>query len=533
MAPNTLRSQLLRQRSSSISVSVPRGMPPALLTRMSIAPQAAASFLTCALSVRSAAWVVARTWYRARISAATLSSSVAVRAARWTWQPSAASALAMARPMPFDPPVISAERPRRFRSTAVSRDEGAAELLVDMGANDLLERALRLEAELARAPRLDALRPARDNACDEIVVLAADAPRDPLAGDALERRDLLRHRAAHARHRETDARSERVARQRRRVQEEPHRGARAGVRVHDRLGDRQYRLLAGERLANDAGEEARGCLVRLARPHHDGGEADADAIAEAASGVVGEQRLADRFLGAVGGERREMEVVGDRRGKRRPEHRDRGRVDEPGPIAVAGRADRLEQCAHAVEIDPIALVEVELGFARDHAGEMEDHVGTETDELLSFTRRCQIACKNIEFGNWLSPGFERFSWKAYNVLKRQLSDCLLVEPTIANKPVDELTADHAGRAGDENVHLNPHPTVSRRSIRPSSRVASHSRRNYPARASARRPPCARAIRCRASRNRRCRGCGPWRSYAGAGCPRTRSHSARPPGATAR
>src|SRR3981081_4472629 len=54
MQPNTLRSQARRHRSSSISRSVPRGMPPALLTRMSTCLQAAATVFTCALSVRSA-----------------------------------------------------------------------------------------------------------------------------------------------------------------------------------------------------------------------------------------------------------------------------------------------------------------------------------------------------------------------------------------------------------------------------------------------------------------------------------------------
>ena len=42
-----------------------------------------------------------------------------MRAARCTWQPSAASALAIASPIPFDAPVTSARRPRRFRSIAL------------------------------------------------------------------------------------------------------------------------------------------------------------------------------------------------------------------------------------------------------------------------------------------------------------------------------------------------------------------------------------------------------------------------------
>ena len=129
MAPNTLRSQARRQRSSSISSSVPRGMPPALFTRISSAPQAAATLRTCALSVRSAGCVVTGTLCRVRISPATLSSSDAVRAQSCTWHPSAASVLAMASPIPFEPPVMSAERPRRFRSKNVSRADVAKWLL--------------------------------------------------------------------------------------------------------------------------------------------------------------------------------------------------------------------------------------------------------------------------------------------------------------------------------------------------------------------------------------------------------------------
>src|SRR3954467_5956725 len=50
------------------------------------------------------------------MSSAALSSSEAVRAAKGTLHPSAASAWAMASPMPFEPPVMSAVRPARLRS---------------------------------------------------------------------------------------------------------------------------------------------------------------------------------------------------------------------------------------------------------------------------------------------------------------------------------------------------------------------------------------------------------------------------------
>src|SRR5262245_46857629 len=196
--------------------------------------------------------------------------------------------------------------PRRLASI----DERAAAVFADVDAYDLVERAFGFEAEFARAARLDALRPAFDDARDQRILGAANARGNALAGDAPQRRDLLGYGAADARHRKIDAGTERVARQTRRVHEEADRGARARMGMHHRLRNRQHRFEARQRLADDPGEETRRRLVGLARPHHDARQADTDAVAEAAPGVVGEQRFADRLLRAVGGERREMEVVG-------------------------------------------------------------------------------------------------------------------------------------------------------------------------------------------------------------------------------
>src|SRR5437764_355659 len=79
-----------------------------------------------------------------------------------------------------------------------------------------------------------------------------------IAADAPQRRDLLGHRARYAGHGEIDAGAGRVARQPRGMDEKADGGARARMRVHDGLGHRQHGVEAGERLANDAGEEARG-----------------------------------------------------------------------------------------------------------------------------------------------------------------------------------------------------------------------------------------------------------------------------------
>ena len=81
------------------------------------------------------------------------------------------------------------------------------------------------------------------------------------------------------------------------------------------------------------------------------------------------------------------ELVADRVGERRAEHRDRRGEDHPRLVAVAGLADRLEQLARAVEIDAVALLEIGLGFARDDRGEMEDHVRPLGDQLVGRARR--------------------------------------------------------------------------------------------------------------------------------------------------
>ncbi len=81
------------------------------------------------------------------------------------------------------------------------------------------------------------------------------------------------------------------------MDQEACRRAGAGVPMQHRICHRQHRLLPRQRLADDTGEETGRCLVRLARPHHDAREPDADTIDKAAARVVGEEKL-DRPLSA-------------------------------------------------------------------------------------------------------------------------------------------------------------------------------------------------------------------------------------------
>src|SRR5262249_29958803 len=131
-----------------------------------------------------------------------------------------------------------ARLPRR----PASIDECAAAVFVDVDVYDFVERVFSLEAELARAARLDALRPARDDARDQRILGAANARGNALAGDAPQRRDLLGDGAAHARHRQIDAGTEHVAGKTRGVHEEADRGARARMGMHHRYRHRQHRF---------------------------------------------------------------------------------------------------------------------------------------------------------------------------------------------------------------------------------------------------------------------------------------------------
>ena len=206
---------------------------------------------------------------------------------------------------------------------------------------------------------------------------------------------------------------------------------------------------ASQRLADDAGEESRCRLVRLARAHHDARQPDADAVAEPAPGVIGEQRFADRLLRAVGGQRREMKVVGDRFRERRAENRDGGGVDEPRPIAVAGRADRLEQRTGAVEVDAVPLVEIKLGFAGDHAGEMEDRYPAGA----RWPAPPRPAWKDRRPPGPSCPQSSSAVVGMTTSSSVSLSICRPLSPPSPDKPFGQLAPDHAGRAGDEDVHV--------------------------------------------------------------------------------
>src|SRR5260221_1968960 len=95
-------------------------MSPALLTSTSTSGQASINFFLPASCERSSAKTCTSTLALLRIAAASRSSRSPERAARRRWQPSRANHCAIARPIPFDAPVTSTERPASFRSILIS-----------------------------------------------------------------------------------------------------------------------------------------------------------------------------------------------------------------------------------------------------------------------------------------------------------------------------------------------------------------------------------------------------------------------------
>src|ERR1043166_5402064 len=126
----------------------PPGIAPALLTRISTPGNAAAILSTLALSERSAANTSTRTFDLRAISAWAALRSAAVRAMSTTLQPSSAMALAVARPMPLEAPVMRAVLPASLRSMVALEGFG-----MRRGAATLRPRAARKQPRPKDVPR--------------------------------------------------------------------------------------------------------------------------------------------------------------------------------------------------------------------------------------------------------------------------------------------------------------------------------------------------------------------------------------------
>src|SRR3954453_21088951 len=81
-----------------------------------------------------------------------------------------------------------------------SPNKPAAQFILDMDPDDLLERAFRRKPQLPRATRVEAAGPAGDDVCDRRIGFGADAFGRVVARDFAQSLDLLGHRRGDARH---------------------------------------------------------------------------------------------------------------------------------------------------------------------------------------------------------------------------------------------------------------------------------------------------------------------------------------------
>jgi hypothetical protein len=154
----------------------------------------------------------------------------------------------------------------------------------------------------------------------------------------------------------------------------------SGRRDQRRFGgrvDRAGRALAGQRLPDDAGEEARRRPVGAPRAHADRRQPDRPSAQEALAGVIGQQLLADDLLRAVAGLRVRRGLIGHDIGQgvigRGAEGRHGTGVDHDrsGPERTA----RSEQRLGGTQVRPDAEVKIGLALAADRRGQVEDDVG--------------------------------------------------------------------------------------------------------------------------------------------------------------
>src|SRR5262245_16497721 len=196
------------------------------------------------------------------------------------------------------------------------------QFVFDVRTDNIIEAGLRLKSEVTSTFRIELFGPAGNDALNKFIRRTADTRDDLVAGDAAQCFDLLSDRARYARHREIDALSELLACQSRSMDEKSDGRARACMRMPHGVRDGQERFLPRQRFADNSREET-GCrLVWFARAHANGRQPDTDAVKESAPRVVSEQQFANCLLSPVGGQRREMKVIGNGSGKRRTENGD-------------------------------------------------------------------------------------------------------------------------------------------------------------------------------------------------------------------
>ena len=286
--------------------------------------------------------------------------------------------------------------------------------------------------------------PAAHDGVDGGVGCAADQRDGRVARHAAQRLDLIGDRRTQPRQGQVALRAERGGVKPGGMQQEAHRGARRGVPVAQAVAHRQDRLAPDQRLAQDRGEKARSRAVGRTRADADRGQAQAYPIEKATARIVGQQQFADRLLRAVAGERRQVEMLRHRVGQGRAENR-AGRGEHDARAISIGQmrdADRLEERAGAVEVDPVALVEIDFGLGRDDGGEVEDDAGACRDQRLGRAGQGKV-CRAAIGG----AGKARGGGGSHDIEQQQV-----VVPPRGHEPRGKFAAQHPGGPDDGDGH---------------------------------------------------------------------------------
>src|SRR5262249_6145696 len=183
---------------------------------------------------------------------------------------------------------------------------------------------------------------------------------DLLAGDATQGGNLPADRLGNTGHCQATAAVERTALKRRGMDKEADGCSRRGEPVTYRLGRGQHSIFSVQRLPDNAREEARGSQIGLAGSNADRRQPDRDSVQEAAAAVVGEEQLGDRLLCPVARLRSRAVVVVDHVWERGAEHRDRRAEHDTRAIVESARPNSVEEEPRSVDVDAVALLEIEL-----------------------------------------------------------------------------------------------------------------------------------------------------------------------------
>ena len=114
--------------------------------------------------------------------------------------------------------------------------------------------------------------------------------------------------------------------------------------------------------------------------------------------------------------------------------------------------DRIEQIARAVEVDRVALVEIQLRLAGHDRGEMKDDVRPVRDQAFGERRIGDVAGIRAH----RETGVRKRRWRN-DVDRHQRIDRRSADGAITREALAQLAPDHSGRARHKYLHAASFP----------------------------------------------------------------------------